>query len=78
MLSKYLLLNQKVINPSVTSAVANVNVQLMFLASVVANGAFQCHFGSLYYNTPTPSPSKIISLQIYTDLKNGPESWKKV
>ena len=49
-----------------------------FLASVVANCAFQCHFGSLHSNTPTPSPSKIISLQIYTDLKNGPESWKKV
>ncbi len=43
------------------------------LGSQVANGAFQCHFGSLYSNTPTPSPSKKIPLQIYTDLKNGPE-----
>ncbi len=48
-----------------------------FLPSGVANGAFQCHFGSLYSNTPTPSPSKKFSLQIYTDLKDGPGSWKK-
>ncbi len=49
-----------------------------FLASGVANSAFQCHFGPVYHNNPTPSPSKISFLQIYTDLKNGPGSWKKV
>ncbi len=49
-----------------------------FLASGVTNGAFQYHFGSLYSNTPTRSPSKGFSLQIYTDLTNGPGSWKKV
>ncbi len=51
-----------------------------FLASGVANGAFQCHFGSMYSNTPTPFPSKNISLQIYTDLKkkvwNQTKVWK--
>ena len=30
------------------------------LVSRVAIGAFQCHFGSLYSNTPTPSPLKKI------------------
>ncbi len=32
----------------------------IILASEVANGAFQCHFGSLYSNTSTPSPLKKI------------------
>ncbi len=26
----------------------------------------------------TPSPPQKFSLQIYTDLKNGPESWEKL
>ena len=49
----------------------------IFLASGVANDAFQCHFWSLHSNTPTPSPSKKISHQICTDLKNGPDELQK-
>ncbi len=35
-------------------------------------------FGSFFPNTHTPLPLKYISLQIYTDLKNGPGRWEKV
>ena len=48
-----------------------------FLDLRVANGVFQSFCGAIYPNTHTPTPQKI-SLQIYTDLKNGPGSWKKV
>ncbi len=35
------------------------------LASGVANGTFQCHFGSLFSNSPTPSPSKKFSSDLH-------------
>ena len=40
---------------------------------MVNSNAFLGHFTPI----PIPSPQKN-SLQIYIDLKNGPESWKKV
>ncbi len=48
-----------------------------FLDSRVADGAFQYFFGS-FYQIPLPPLSKKNYLQIYTDLKNGPGSLKKV
>ncbi len=54
--------------------------EFFFLASEVANGAFHSILGHCTPNTPTPSgpPLQKFPLQIYTDLKNGPGSWKKV
>ncbi len=41
---------------------------------MVHSNAILGHFTPI----PIPPPPKKISLQIYTDLKNGPGSWKKV
>ncbi len=41
------------------------------LASVVPNGAFQCHFGSLYSNTPTPSPSNLFRFILISRMDLG-------
>ena len=46
-------------------------------SQIVHFSAIWGHF-TMYFNTPTPIPLKVFSHQIYTDLKNGPGSWKKV
>ncbi len=43
-----------------------------FLVSGAACGALQCIFVVILPKHPSP---KKLSLQIYTDLKNGPGSW---
>ena len=49
--------------PNETSSLRRVcgSSRRNFLASEVTNGAFQCHFGSLYSNTPPPSKKKFSS-----------------